>query len=220
VAELGGVCGGMAQAGREPDGHAAVAAAAAARGDLMVWVNNAGVLHVGAAWESSDAEIRRMVDINLYGVIWGSRAAVGALADGGHLINIASLSSYVPAPGFSVYAATKHAVLGFTTSLAGDLRRAGRKLHVGAICPDAIETDMVRGVAHQAASDILFSSKQLLTAADVAAAVVAMIDRPRLVRILPASRGAAAHVFHPFPDLGLRVLERIARLGARRKAKR
>ena len=207
----------MPQDVRDPASHRAVAAAAAARGTVAVWVNNAGVLTVGAAWESSEAEVRRMVDVNVLGVIWGSQAAVAAMPQGGHLINIASLSSYVPAPGLAVYAATKHAVLGFTTSLAGDLRRAKVPIHVVAICPDAVATDMVKNVAHHPASDILFSAGKMLTADAVAAAVVDSLDHPRLVRILPAARAAMVHALHPFPGLGLKLLEQFAALGARRK---
>ena len=78
----------------------------------------------------------------------------------------------------------------------------------------------MRGVAHQPASDLLFSAKKLLTVDQVAREVMANLDHPRLVRILPATSAAAAHVFHPFPALGLRVLEQVARIGARRKARR
>jgi len=232
----------MAQDVRDPASHRAVAAAAATRGPVAVWVNNAGVLHVGAAWESTEAGVRRMVEVNVLGVSWGSQrpvaavppggptgtnpvalaceAAGGAMAQGGHLINTASRSSCVPAPGLAVYAATKHAVLGFSTSLAGDLRRAKVPIHVVTICPDAVETDMVKNVAHHQASDILFSAGKMLTADDVAAAVIDSLDHPRLVRILPAARAAMVHALHPFPALGLRLLEQFAALGNRRKARR
>jgi short-subunit dehydrogenase len=207
----------MKQDVRDRASHAAVAAAATARGTLEVWVNNAGVLQVGAGWETSEADVRRMIDVNLLGLIWGSQAAVGAMRQGGHLINIGSLSSVVPAPGFSVYGATKHAVLGYSVALEGDLRRAKIPIKVSTICPDAIETDMVKGVAHDPASDVLFSSGKMLSTDNVAAAVIAELDHPRLVRILPQGRAALVHALRPFPDLGLRIIERFAALGARRK---
>jgi short-subunit dehydrogenase len=210
----------MAQDVRDPASHRAVAAAAAARGRIAVWVNNAGVLSVGAAWEHTEADVRRMIDVNVLGVIWGSQAAVAAMPQGGHLINIASMSAFVPAPGLAVYAATKHAVVGFTTALAGDLRRARVPIHAVAICPDAVETDMVKNVAHHHASDVLFSARKMLTADEVAAAVIDSLDHPRVVRILPAARGALVHALHPFPGLGLRLLEQFAALGARRKQRR
>src|ERR687898_1170704 len=103
---------------RDPAAHRAAARAAAERGPLEVWVNNAGVLRTVKAWEHSDDEVRLLCDVNLTGVIWGSRAAVDAMRSGPgrnrHIINLASLSALGPVPGLAVYAATKHAGLGFT----------------------------------------------------------------------------------------------------------
>jgi len=206
---------------RDAGRHREIAAAATARGPLAVWVNNAGVLAVGPAWEQAEEMIRRQVEVNVLGVMWGCRAAIDAIGTGrGHVINIASLSSLVPAPGLAAYGATKHAVLGYSLSIAGELRRAGRAIEVSAICPDAIETDMVRGVAGHADSSILFSSGTLLRAEDVADETVRLLDRPRLVKTIPGSRAAMVHLFRPFPEVGLRLLEQFARLGARRRRKR
>jgi short-subunit dehydrogenase len=212
----------MAQDVRDPASHRAVAAAAAARGPVAVWVNNAGVLHVGPAWDHDEAEIRRLVEVNLLGVIWGARAAVAAMRDrGGVLINIASISSLVPAPGVAVYGATKHAVLGFTTSLQGDLDRARVPIRCAAVCPDAMETDMVKNVAHHDASSILFSAgKNMLRAEDVADEVAALAARPRLVTVLPRARAALVHAFRAFPALELRVLALMSRNGRKHREKR
>src|SRR5262245_40881034 len=67
---------------RDPDSHREVAKLAAQRGRVAMWVNNAGILHVGAAWELPDAIARRTVEINLLGVIWGCTAAIGVMGDG------------------------------------------------------------------------------------------------------------------------------------------
>ena len=206
---------------RDPLRHREVAAAATAKGPIAVWVNNAGVLVVGPAWEQTEDAIRRQVDVNLLGLIWGCRAAIDAMGGGrGHLLNIASMSSLVPAPGLATYGATKHAVLGYSLSIAGELRRAGKPIEVSAICPDAIETDMVRGVEHNADANLLFSSGHLLKAEDVADQTVALLDHPRLVRTIPAARAAMVHVFRPFPEVGLRLLERFYKIGAKRRRKR
>ena len=218
---IGGGAWALVHDVRDPDRHRAIAAAAAERGPLAVWVNNAGVLTVGPAWEQTDDAIRRQVEVNLLGVMWGCRAAIDGFAAGhGHLVNIASMSSLVPAPGLAAYSATKHAVLGYTIALAGELRRAGKSIEDSAVCPDAIETDMVRGVAGHEDSSLLFSSGSLLRAEDVADEVVALLDRPRLVRAIPRSRGAMAHLFRPFPELGLRLLEQFYRIGAKRRQRR
>jgi NAD(P)-dependent dehydrogenase (short-subunit alcohol dehydrogenase family) len=218
---LGGGAWAMAQDVRDPASHRAVAAAAAARGTVAVWVNNAGVLHVGPAWELGEAEIRRLVEVNVLGVIWGAQAAVGVMRErGGVLINIASISSLVPAPGLAVYGATKHAVLGFTTSLQGDLDRAGLPIRCAAVCPDAMETDMVKDVAHDDASSILFSAKKMLRAEDVADEVADLAAHPRLVTVLPRARAALVHAFRAFPALELRVLAMMSKAGRKAREKR
>ena len=162
------------------------------------------------------AEVRRLVEVNLLGVIWGCHAAIDAMAEGA-IVNIASLSSIVPSPGLAVYSAAKHGVLGYSLSLAGELRRAGRPIAVAALCPDAIAGEMTRAVAHEEAAGLLFSSSKLLALDEVADAAVDLALRPRLVRALPAHRAALAHALRPFPALGLPLLERLARLGRRRR---
>jgi short-subunit dehydrogenase len=217
AAELGpGRATSMVHDVRDPAAHRAVARAAAERGRLAVWINNAGVLRAAKAWEHGDDELRLQVDVNFSGMMFGARAAIDAMgvAGPGHIINVASLSSIVPAPGLAVYAGTKHAVLGFTLSLAGDLRAAGSAIEVSAVCPAPIDTELVRRVSGTDDAAILFSSG-LLSAAAVADATVALLDRPRLVVTLPASKAALAHVFRPFPAVGLRVLEQFRKMGQR-----
>jgi NAD(P)-dependent dehydrogenase (short-subunit alcohol dehydrogenase family) len=214
---VGGGAWAMAQDVRDPASHREVAREAAARGEVAAWINNAGVLVVGETWRLDEADVQRMIEVNLLGVIWGCHAAVPVLAEGGLLVNIASLSALVPAPGLAVYGATKHGVLGYSLSLAGELRRAGRRVHVSALCPDAIAGDMTDAVAHDAAAGLLFSSPNMLTLDEVADAAIELLDRPRLVRTMPAYRAALIHLLRPFPALGLPLLEQIARLGRRRK---
>jgi len=66
------------------------------------------------------------------------------MPDPGRILAVASLSALGLAPGLAVYAATKHAVLAFGTSLAGDLYAAGGRIEVRTLCPDVIDTRMVR----------------------------------------------------------------------------
>lgn len=205
---------GLGQDVRDPDSHREVARAAAELGDLAIWVNNAGVLTTGETWAIDDAAVRRLVEVNLLGTIWGCHAAVAAMTDG-TILNIASMSSLVPAPGLSVYGATKHGVLGFSLSLAGELRRAGRAISVSALCPDAIAGDMTNAVAHDAAASILFSAGSLLSLDDVAEAAIDLVEHPRLVKTMPAFRAALVHLLRPFPALGLPLLEQFAKLGRR-----
>ncbi len=210
----------MRQDVRDATSHHEVARSANERGALGLWVNNAGVLHTGNSWDQSDDVVRQMIEVNLLGMIWGSRAAVDAMrAQGGHLINIASLSSITPVPGLAIYGATKQAVLGFTISLAGDLERESLPIQVSAVCPDGIDTDMVRDVRSSKQAGIVFAAPKLLTVEEVAAVVLDLVDKPRLAVSVPRSRAALAHALRPFPALSLKALQPFIRYGERRRRK-
>lgn len=206
---------------RDPDAHRAAARAAAERGPLEAWVNNAGVMRTGDAWEHSDDEVRLMCDVNMLGVIWGSRAAVEAMRVGGgrnlHVINVASLSALGPVPGLALYAATKHAVLGFTGSLQGDLLDAGIPITVHALCPDAADTPLLRERDHEPAAAINWSGPRLLTADEVAGHAVALLDSKRLVRVVPAWRGWGARAMAMAGRPALRAAPLLRKQGARHR---
>jgi len=91
----------------------------AALGPVDILVNNAGIPGGGEFAELDDDQIRRVVEVNLLGVMYGTRVFLPSmLARGhGHVVNIASLAGRFATPGASVYTATKHAVVAFTESL-------------------------------------------------------------------------------------------------------
>ena len=217
AAELGAT--GMAADARVAADHRRVAAAAVELGPVSVWVNNAGVLRAGKAWEHSDDDVALMIDANLLGVVHGSRAAVGVMrARGGHLLNIASMSAHGPVPGLAVYAATKSGVLNFSTSLQGDLDLARVPIRVHALCPDAADTAMVRSEQASPDTAILFSGGGLLAPDAVADAAIDLLDGRRVVRSLPARRAAMARTGAVLPRIGLPVLARLRAQGERRRA--
>lgn len=222
AAELGGSVWSMVQDVRDPASHRAVAEAAAERGPIRVWVNNAGVLRTHTAWGHADDEVRLQVDVNVLGVMYGSRAAIDAMKStgGGHLINLASMSSHVPVPGLAVYAATKHAVYGFSTSLQGDLEAAQLPIKVSAVCPDAIETDLVRNVERDEHAAMLFSAGKLLDPAEVADKTVGLLDDYKLMLPIPPARAALAFAFHPWPELGLKALKWFSSRGEKNRQRR
>jgi NAD(P)-dependent dehydrogenase (short-subunit alcohol dehydrogenase family) len=217
---IGPAAWAMALDVRDPQDHRAAAAAASKRGRLTVWVNNAGVMRAAKAWEHSDDDVRLTVEANLLGVIWGSRAAIERMRDGGgHILNLGSLSAFGPVPGIGVYAASKHGVLGFTTSLQGDLDDAGVPIRVHVLCPDAAGTGLVQENIDSADASLVFSTPRMLTADEVAERAVALLDGRRIVLAVPRNRSLIGHATSLFPRSGLVALRVLRRLGERRRRK-
>lgn len=172
-----------------------------------VWVNNAGVLGAGDAATQPDEVVDRVIDVNLRGVVHATRAAVAGMrgSGGGHVVQIASLASWVPVPGETVYAATKAGVLSFTLGLQAELWAQGvDDVHLSSVCPDGMLTPMLTDVLDQDALALSFSAPRLVTPAQVAEQVVSVLERPRLVVSVPRWRGAQVRLFAGMPDLVIR----------------
>ncbi|MFD0022945.1 SDR family oxidoreductase [Streptomyces sp. NPDC058382] len=174
-------------------------------GRLDVWVNNAGVLATGPVWEQSPEIRRLMLEVNALGTINGTVAAIGAMrVTGGHIVNVVSLAGLTAVPGEAVYAASKHAALGFSLSTLADLRLAGiKEIDISCVCPDGIWTPMLHDKLDDPASALSFSGK-LLKPEEVVDAVRKVLDRPRPVTAVPAWRGLQARLADALPALGLR----------------
>lgn len=111
-------------------------------GEIDVLVNNAGVLHMGPFASAEPGDVQRQLDVNLGGVLVGSRLALDRFLPRGegHIVNLASTAAMVAAPNGAVYSATKYAVLGFTRALRGELRGSGVRTTV--VMPGVIRTAM------------------------------------------------------------------------------
>jgi NAD(P)-dependent dehydrogenase (short-subunit alcohol dehydrogenase family) len=219
---IGGGAWALAQDVREPESHRKAAAAAAERGPLKVWVNNAGILKTEKIWDHPDGDVRLMVEANVLGVIWGARAAVDAMrADpaGAHIINMASMASFGPVPGLGVYGATKHAVLGFTESLQGDLSMAGVPIRVHAVCPDLVDTGMMREHAGNPEYALGFTGTKIYTPEQISDRVVELLDGNRIVLAVPRNRMVQARITGIFPRTGLKIARMVLKVGAGRQKK-
>lgn len=206
---------------RDPESHRLVAHRAQQMAPLSLWVNNAGVLASGAAWQHSDDESFRLLDVNIRGVVAGSRAAIEAMTvHGGTIINIASLSALVPVPGLALYAASKAAVLSFTGSLQGDLDRAGLPIKARALCPDVAWTSMVSARLTDPSAAILFSGPKHLHPDEVAVAALALVGSRQVFRVMPRWRGVMARTLAMSPAFGLRLADPITERGRRRQISR
>lgn len=120
-------------------------------GQIDVLVNNAGV-HAKAALGALEPEaLRRLIDVNLLGPIYGIRAVVGHMGDagGGSIINIASTAALRGYSEGVAYSASKWGIRGVTRSAAKELGSLG--IRVNCICPGPIDTPMLSGPARTAA---------------------------------------------------------------------
>jgi NAD(P)-dependent dehydrogenase (short-subunit alcohol dehydrogenase family) len=110
-------------------------------GGFDTWVNNAGVSVFGRIEEVPVEDARRVFETNYWGVVNGSLAALPRLRrEGGALINVGSILSDTAYPLQGHYAASKHAVKGFTDSLRLELEESGAPVSVTLIQPTAIDT--------------------------------------------------------------------------------
>jgi short-subunit dehydrogenase len=190
-------------------------------GSLEVWVNNAGVLITGPAWEQDAATRRLMIEVNTLGTINGTVAALAPMraAGAGHVVNIVSLAGLTAVAGEAVYAASKHAVLGFSLSTVADLKVAGIKnIDISCVCPDGIWTPMLHDKLEDPASALSFSGR-LLQPDEVVDAVRKVLDKPRLVTAVPAWRGVQARLADAIPRFGLLAVPLVIAQGRRAQRK-
>ncbi|MFB4311541.1 SDR family oxidoreductase [Actinomadura sp. GTD37] len=169
------------------------AAEAAAGGPLDVLINNAGIMPIGPVADESDADARRCLDINVHGVMLGTKLALGRMLPrgSGHIINVASLAGVLFTPGLALYNASKAAVVGFTE--ATRLEVADRGVHVSAVLPTFTNTDLVAGTASP-------KGQKNCEPEDIAAAVAALIGRPRPQVVVPKKLGAQVKIGALLPE--------------------
>ncbi|WP_380281205.1 SDR family oxidoreductase [Kitasatospora purpeofusca] len=150
TAELAALIGPPAHAYRVDVGDGAAVDAfaqqvAAEHGVPDVVVNNAGIGHSGTFLETTEKEWRRVLDVNLWGVIHGCRAFGTLMAErgeGGHIVNLASAAAYLPSKALTAYATSKAAVFMLSDCLRAEL--AGHGIGVSTICPGIVNTNITR----------------------------------------------------------------------------
>lgn len=131
----------VADVSKREDLERIAAAAMKAFGGFDTWVNNAGLSIFGRIEEIPDEDNRRLFDINFWGLVNGSRIAAERLRrSGGAIINLGSVASDVALPNQGMYAASKHAIKGFTDAFRMELEEDGAPVSVTLIKPASINT--------------------------------------------------------------------------------
>jgi NAD(P)-dependent dehydrogenase (short-subunit alcohol dehydrogenase family) len=152
-------------------------------GPLDVLVNNAGIMPVGPFVAETPATAARLVDINLHGVITGSKLALARFLPRGrgHLVNIASIAGKNGFPGGVTYCATKHAVVGLSEAIRAEVRGSG--IDISIVMPTVVKTELGSGLNRT--RGLGFAEPE-----DVAGAIVEALQTGRVDVYVPRQLGA------------------------------
>lgn len=141
----------------------AIAAAVKRFGAVDVLVNNAGLDLSGPALvDTTEADARRVVEVNLLGALWMLQAAARAMAArGGAIVNVSSRTGIVGVPTMAVYGATKAALLSLTRTAAIELAPAG--IRVNAVAPGLTETPLVETWINEQPDPVAFRQERAVS---------------------------------------------------------
>ena len=162
----------------DPDSWQAFLAAVDELGPIDVLVNNAGIMPLGSVLKEGVEVTRAIVDVNLHGVINGTKAVAPGMADRGrgHIVNVASAVGRVAVANGATYSASKFAVVGFSEATRAELAPQG--IDVSMVLPTVVLTELAAGVP--AARGV-----KPVTADQVAAVIEATIRKPKAETWVP-----------------------------------
>jgi NAD(P)-dependent dehydrogenase (short-subunit alcohol dehydrogenase family) len=173
-------------------------------GPLDVVINNAGIMPIGPFVDETEATAQRMVDINLHGVIHGSKLAMERFMPRGrgHLVNIASVAGKGGFPGGATYCATKHAVVGLSEAIRAEMRKTD--IDVSIVMPVVVNTELGAGLQKSRGIKVVEPE-------DVANAIVEALQTGRVDVYVPRQVGVLMKLAQVLPrsvaDLVTKVLK-------------
>jgi NADP-dependent 3-hydroxy acid dehydrogenase YdfG len=168
-------------------------------GPIDVLINNAGIMPIGPMLDESESIARRVMEINVLGMMTGMKLALpGMLARGrGHIVNVASIAGKSPVPGGASYAASKAAIISLTETARVEF--AGKGVYFTCVMPSFTATELIAGTK---GTRFIPNVKP----EDVARGIVQAVEKPRLDVYVPAAVGVIART-QPF--LGRRLRDAI-----------
>ncbi|EPH40422.1 SDR family oxidoreductase [Streptomyces aurantiacus] len=188
-------------------------------GVVDVLVNNAGIGLSGSFLDTSAEDWKKVLDVNLWGVIHGCRLFGKQMAErgqGGHIVNTASAAAYQPSKALPAYSTSKAAVLMLSECLRAEL--AGQGIGVSAICPGFVNTNITAtarfaGVSadeekrRQKKSARLYGLRNYPPEKVADAVLRAVVRNQAVVPVTPEARGA--HLMSRFTPKALRAIARL-----------
>ena len=177
------------------------------RTDYMI--NNAGIAIGGDCRDLSIEQWRRVLDVDLLGVVYGTVRAYQVMASQGHghIVNISSLSGLVPQPGNAPYCTSKHGIVGLSLSLRAEGADLGVK--VSAVCPGDMKTKIYDNmvVVNMPREQVATLSRRThylmpqISAQAAARAILRGVARNRPLIVFPTAVQIIWHVYRWFPSL-------------------
>ena len=187
-------------------------------GKIDILLNVAGVITPGFVSEFTLNDIDFHIDINVKGVMYGTKIVADEMLKqkSGHIINFASLAGVAPIHGIALYSASKYAVRGFSLAITPELRAKG--IQVSVICPDLVDTNMLTLQLDYQAAALTFSGNNALTVKDIEKAVLVNALQKKQAEILvPLSRGLTAKLGNLFPTIGFWLTETLTKKGLKKQ---
>jgi NAD(P)-dependent dehydrogenase (short-subunit alcohol dehydrogenase family) len=157
-------------------------------GRLDYMFNNAGIGVAGEVRDLSLDHWRKAIDINLWGVIYGTAAAYSAMLrqGSGHIVNTASAAGLIGGPGLAPYAVTKSAVVALSAALRAEAEGLG--VRVSVVCPGFVDTAIYENAIGVKVDQDEFLAKlpvRLVSAADAARAILRGVERNEGIMVFP-----------------------------------
>ena len=178
-------------------------------GRLDYMVNNAGIAIGGDSRDLSMHQWRRVLDVDLFGVVYGTVHAYRVMArqGHGHIVNVSSLSGLIPQPGNAPYCTSKHGIVGLSLSLRFEGADLGVK--VSAACPGDMKTKIYDNmvVMNMPREQVVTLSRHThylmpqMTGEAAARAILRGVARNRALIVFPTAVQLIWHVYRWFPGL-------------------
>jgi NAD(P)-dependent dehydrogenase (short-subunit alcohol dehydrogenase family) len=182
-------------------------------GRVDYMINNAGIAIGGDSRDLSMQQWRRVLDVDLLGVLYGTVHAYQVMARQGlgHIVNISSLSGLVPQPGNTAYCTSKHAIVGLSLSLRAEGADLGVK--VSAACPGDMKTKIYDNmvVVNMPREQVATLSRRThylmpqMSAEASARAILRGVGRNRPLIVFPTAVQVIWHLYRRFPGLLYRI---------------
>lgn len=184
-----------------------------------VLVNNAGIIHTGYFRDVDVEQHRRMIEVNYLGMVTGMKTALPRMrAQGyGHIVDVASMTAFLPMTGMASYAGTKHAIRACHHGVAIEERDGPITFSI--VHPPATETGMLEQELRDDSAGLAFTDASVQPETVAAAILRAIDDKPREI-VMPALEGQVLRLFGAQPALTHRLIPLAEEKGRRNMLKR